>query len=734
MFDSTLDAARKYAAAGWPIFPCGLHKKPLTQHGFKDATTDFATIADWLAKWPDAQLAVDCGRAKLCVIDLDMGNGKDGVALFTQLAGTNPHWCGLIASTPRGGRHLVYRMPDPPMGNAQNACGHPGIDVRADGGYIVLPSHSSPGREWVEGDFADPDSYVQMPPWVEEIARDGKRPHTASNQPVGGASGAVIPLAAEQVAAIKHALTFIDADHRATWIRVGMALKSTSAGNQAFALWTEWSQTSPRWPTFDFAKHVAQWQSLREFFMDGREITLGSLFHMAKEAGYVPSIEEEVASTAAPAPAPAEKPTPKRPFNHALVKVPGLVGAVAEWMIASSTRQQPAMCLASAIAMLGSVIGRRVATPTDLRSNVYCLGIGETACGKDPGVRLPQLLLKRAGLRHRTGPGEWKSDSGLRAALVDELSHTAFCDEFTKVLASMTGQHAPTHLVNIKKYLLELWAASNSVHLSAAYADRKMNAPITLEQPNLCLYGTGVPNDLFTSIDRGALTDGFINRFLIFFADEQMPKRQKVAKAEPPQDLVDRLRALDEATKLGDLEMLTDAVPVPRVVPLTPDAEALLTKIEDENDERIKAMRDSGNACSDLWVRYGAQIAKVALIRTVCDEPTRPIALADVEWARDLVLWCVERTMAEAEDRVSDSEHEARTKKVLRILTAVGPNGMSAAELSRKTQWLRRGDRVDVFKTLEESGDMVKRVVEVEREKRGKVLVTTYIASKFVEE
>ena len=35
-----LEAALGYAAKGKPVFPCNLAKKPLTEHGHKDASTD----------------------------------------------------------------------------------------------------------------------------------------------------------------------------------------------------------------------------------------------------------------------------------------------------------------------------------------------------------------------------------------------------------------------------------------------------------------------------------------------------------------------------------------------------------------------------------------------------------------------------------------------------------------------------------------------------------------------
>ena len=56
-----LDAALAYAGQARPVFPCGLDKKPLTEHGFKDATRDEATIRAWWAEHPGAGIATPTG-------------------------------------------------------------------------------------------------------------------------------------------------------------------------------------------------------------------------------------------------------------------------------------------------------------------------------------------------------------------------------------------------------------------------------------------------------------------------------------------------------------------------------------------------------------------------------------------------------------------------------------------------------------------------------------------------
>lgn len=408
-----------------------------------------------------------------------------------------------------------------------------------------------------------------------------------------------------------------------------------------------------------------------------------------------------------------EADTFSRPFDTRLAtECPGLIGQVVNWMLAASIRPQPALCLASAIATIGAVAGQRVATETDLRTNVYCLGIGETACGKDAGVSLPPTLLMRAGLHQFVGPGEWKSDSGLRAAIQAKPSHVAFLDEFTKKLAAMGSAHAP-HLRAIREKMLEVFSKASGPWLAVAYADVQNRPPVEINCPNLCVYGTGVPSELFASLDRGALADGFLNRWLVFFADNQMPARQNPGRGGPPADLIAQLVEFDR--KLGTKGSLVganqNALPEARTVCWTDEARERMREIENQLDERVGQLREAKSPVTDLWVRVGAHMAKLALIRSVGIDPAKPIDLHDLAWSEQVVVWCVERMVLETESRVADSQHEAATKRVLREIVDAGPEGMSSSDMTRKTQWLTRAVRADILATLEESGQVVKSVV-----------------------
>lgn len=143
-----LSHALKYAERGWQVFPCrDKSKKPATRHGFKDATTDADTIRRWWSGSPNKNLAIVTGAVSgLVVIDIDPRHGGDE---------TLSDWMaehGDLPPTPKvatggGGFHLYFKHPaDCTVPCRPNVFGS-GVDIKADGGYVLAPPSVHPSGE-----------------------------------------------------------------------------------------------------------------------------------------------------------------------------------------------------------------------------------------------------------------------------------------------------------------------------------------------------------------------------------------------------------------------------------------------------------------------------------------------------------------------------------------------------------------------------------------------------------
>lgn len=159
MTSSPLLAALTLAKAGIPTFPCNNNKRPTTPHGFKDATTDPTTLTRLFAH-PDATLiGMPTGRkTSLIAVDIDPKNGGD------QWLKQQAPWIQPTRThqTRSGGSHLIFAYPNQPIPNSAGRVA-PGVDVRGDGGYIIIPP--SPG--YVITNHAPP---APLPDWLLHAA------------------------------------------------------------------------------------------------------------------------------------------------------------------------------------------------------------------------------------------------------------------------------------------------------------------------------------------------------------------------------------------------------------------------------------------------------------------------------------------------------------------------------------------------------------------------------------
>jgi len=138
--------ARELTGADVPVFPCVPGgKRPLTRHGFHDATNDPDQAEAWWRKYPNANIGVPTGGASgVVVVDVDVHGPVDGFASFDRVhrTGLVSGWQVLV-TTPSGGMHAYYRAtPDLEQPSWQAA--RAGIDFRGDGGYVIVPPSTVP--------------------------------------------------------------------------------------------------------------------------------------------------------------------------------------------------------------------------------------------------------------------------------------------------------------------------------------------------------------------------------------------------------------------------------------------------------------------------------------------------------------------------------------------------------------------------------------------------------------
>lgn len=156
------------------VLPLAPNKKtPLTAHGLKDASNDPKVVDGWWKENPRANIGICTGAASgFVVIDVDVKNGAPGLASLEALEEQFGSSSTVQAGTPSGGLHIFFKAPDQPVRNRVNF--RQGIDIRGDGGYIVVHPSKIGGKkyEWV----GDIDELSDLPKDLAvELTRSSKK-------------------------------------------------------------------------------------------------------------------------------------------------------------------------------------------------------------------------------------------------------------------------------------------------------------------------------------------------------------------------------------------------------------------------------------------------------------------------------------------------------------------------------------------------------------------------------
>ena len=177
-------AAVDYATRlGWAIFPvhavragrcsCGNSnckqpgKHPRVAHGLKVASKAEEQIRAWWGRFPDANIAAATGEVSgFSAVDVDPNHGGDDtLSDLERRHDPLPKTARQITGS--GGEHILFRHV-PGLRNSAGRLGR-GLDIRGDGGYIVIPPslHISGRRYAWNVDYHPLDvSLADVPPWL----------------------------------------------------------------------------------------------------------------------------------------------------------------------------------------------------------------------------------------------------------------------------------------------------------------------------------------------------------------------------------------------------------------------------------------------------------------------------------------------------------------------------------------------------------------------------------------
>jgi hypothetical protein len=388
----------------------------------------------------------------------------------------------------------------------------------------------------------------------------------------------------------------------------------------------------------------------------------------------------------------------------ALTDPGGLVSEIVAWIVSSSSRPSRELALAATLPFLGALMGRRFASPTDLRTNLYTVGLASSGYGKDQARTQLKRLFTAAGLGEYGGPGRFMSATALRNTVMAKPSCFCMVDEFGGMLRQMNDRHASIHSQLIRSDLLELFTSADTYFEGAVYA----NTPAQkIHNPNLCLYGTSTSEDFWASVSSLNTTDGLLPRFLLFNVTGPKPARVTASRLvhDMPDSLADACSALASAGRgKGNLSNNVNGsqAVAPTVVQYTPEAATALAVFESFVEDKEL---DIGFESAPILNRVVEHAIKLALIVSVGTDWEQPIITGHaMKWAIQLAWLSTCTMIEETRDRVSDNGREADLKRILGHIKRAGQDGVTEGLIADRCGSIDRKRRDELLSDLILSG------------------------------
>lgn len=674
------------------------------------------------------------------IIDIDPRNGGD--ESYTKLCADFgidfEKESAFVVWTGGGGRHIYF---DRPKGLAlvSRLNNYPGIDFKSSGYVVGAGSNHVSGNAYDgEGDL---DSLTPTPQPLLDALEKKSTYRTRLD-------GEYVDVSETQ---IHEMLQYIEPDcSYDEWVSVGMAVHQATGG-ACFALWDGWSRKGAKYPG---REHLDQkWHS---FGRSSNPVTIGTIIHKARQNGYVyrgsPSVEVHL-----PEESEKEYHLPCEIEGLDLLRPPGFVGELTEWINSQCLFRRENLAAAVAISTVGNIGGLRFKdVRDDVTANTIFLCVAGSGTGKEAILNAQTELMGAAGINAAIH-GAIKSEQEMvrnilrhQAAyyLIDEIGYiikklrTGTADYLKGVIPmimSMYTKARSNFLISgdLKEEMRsalqnQLSAAQNKIdgnedphgHYSRL-ADYLRNEAIPsidtgIKEPFLSIMGFTTPVSFHEQIDAESVMNGFINRSFIIQERETNPRPKYLGGFIKP-DLPNTLKAtlqylysseFETAYKDTRISYYGERTPVDT----TDEASNLLTEVAEyfwTMGEQYKAE----NGLEALCRRGYEMVAKISFILAI---PGGVREYEHVRWAFKFVLRDIEHKASLASMNIDDEmSTEEGAGKILakKIMLAVSENGETISTIDRRVG--KKFSREDTQKMLDHLADRGE-IEKFEHEWRGR--------------
>lgn len=689
-----------YAKKGYAVLPCwwieddgacacgnvdchakGKHPiNSLVPRGVLDASRDPVVVAVWLARVPRANWGLAMGMNGLIAVDIDPRNGGDATweALIIKYGEPPETW---MARTGGGGTHLIFSLPDGlkipgKWGN--------GIDLKHGNAYVLVePSRTLKPYFWL-----DDLSPLEDAPLAEFIGFPDEAEKAAPAKTV------VRMVDSATLADLRAALSWLLADDRETWIKVGHALRQL--GPEGFALWDEWSKLSGKYRADD---QVKRWNGFSP-----EKINLETVFFNAQQAGW-PGKPLSSVSQGQPVCEVAEAP---QGFD-APAPVPMLDEAAA-WL-----GGDPETARAAAISLAAFAASRRYESDEGDPTHLYMMAVAESIDELRPTLQQYARLLHQTGLRRHLRESRIATPAAIDRILRRCPATVWLSDEYATGVAYSKRQPAGT-LEQAFGMMTSLYGKRFFQLEATSDAARTDAETEVVHCPALSIFAAAAHADVAQLVRVSEISRGAFGQMLMVQAAQGL---SEPSRDPAPLWLVTHLRSLR-----GLPADFSEFSPPSTVFAEAPGVEPAMVKVtfQTSPDTHWPAFRSLTpvRSLQALLRTAWRNMRRISVALAAWGNPSAPVVTASIlEWCAGYVLHHLRAQIDAAQVLGNEDGKTTVEQKVLDFIRKAGPNGATKKELHMGCRAFR------FLKSATDRNDVLAHLIEDEAIEQAQIRLTS---------
>lgn len=313
---------------------------------------------------------------------------------------------------------------------------------------------------------------------------------------------------------------------------------------------------------------------------------------------------------------------------------PGLVGELAKWIYASSSRPVKQYSIAAALYFF-SVTGRKY-NVDGKGLNIYVMLVGGTGRGK--GVvktavdRAVESLVSASQDPTLGAPFNYEvavSEAGIRKGLSKQNPMCVYEEELGMTLLPLTSPRATANDLGLRKVITRLFDSGEGAKLGIKQASSQDNTKEMVHMPAFSLVGDTQPQVFRGLIGNGMVDTGFAPRMVPFFyyGKRSYHNEDSDNHQDPPPGLIESLKSVVEFC-------LRSSDAVVRVKWL-PEVRQEYKQLDVEYTDKINA----GEVGAEMFNRAGMIVARIAALLAVGVNHLDPVITDECYRYAKRVVW-----------------------------------------------------------------------------------------------